>query len=161
MSGQEERDVLFARLFGLTAIIQSGLLVRQQALSTASHVSSSLESFVSVLSELLALGEKKSWLKESCWWSVGLAVDAVHSSVAPWKNDAISTVVKRVFIEDKTWTSEKVALYLKMQRYYPTEDWEPLLKPTFKTSDILSNKNLSALGKILKVSLSRKIPILS
>jgi len=39
MTGQEERDVLFARLFGLTSVIQSGLLVRQRPLLASASTS--------------------------------------------------------------------------------------------------------------------------
>jgi len=60
-TGQEERDVLFARLFGLTSIIQSGLLVRQASLTTSASTSalaSSLAGYKEVLSQLLVLGER-------------------------------------------------------------------------------------------------------
>ncbi|KAH9929645.1 DNA polymerase phi-domain-containing protein [Amylocystis lapponica] len=107
-TGQEERDMLFARLFGLT-----------------------LSSYKEVLAELLALGEKKSWLRESAWWTIGLAVDV---------------------LENKIWTPEKVALVLKLQSLYPSRDWRKLLSPTFKQSEILSTGNLTALAKVLKES---------
>ena len=44
LSGQEQRDMLFARLFGITALVRSGLLVRTAPLpssgSAAPHASS-------------------------------------------------------------------------------------------------------------------------
>ena len=40
MSKQEERDVLFAQLFGIKAIVQSGLVVSQKPLKSSSGVAS-------------------------------------------------------------------------------------------------------------------------
>ncbi|GBE82630.1 hypothetical protein SCP_0410150 [Sparassis crispa] len=155
MSGQEERDVLFARLFGLTSVIQSGLLLRDTPLPTSassSTLASSLTGYQELLTELLALGEKKSWLRESAWWSIGLGLDALGASQSSWKEDAIGFTVNALFIESRTWTPEKVALILKLQHLSPTRDWRKLLSPTFKHPDLLSSGNLISLAKILKES---------
>ena len=154
MTGQEERDVLFARLFGLTSVIQSGLLLRDTTLPSSSTVASDLASFKEVLAQLLVLGEKKSWLRESAWWSICLAVDALAASEVSWKNDAIDATIAAVYSEAKTWTPEKLALTLKLQSYYPSRDWKRLLSPTFKSPDLLSTGNLSTIARILKVRLS-------
>lgn len=155
MTGQEERDVIFARLFGLTAIIQSGLIVRTKPLpsSASSETSaSSVVSFQDAVSNLLALGEKKSWLRESAWWSVGLAIDALDASDVPWKNTAVGLTVECVFSENSAWSPEKVAITLKLQRINPDRDWRKFLCPAFKTPDLLANVNLLTLGRILKVN---------
>lgn len=154
MTGQEERDVLFARLFGLTAVIQSGLLVRTTTpLPTAAPAASStLASFEDVLAQLLALGEKKSWLRESAWWTLGLAVDALHASHVPWKDAAFAAVVEAVFVDSKaTWSPEKVALTLKLQKMLPAHDWQKACAPTFKHAPLLHTANYSALARIMKV----------
>lgn len=154
MTGQEERDILFARLFGLTATIQSGLLVRSGALPTSASSTaqvSSLASYEMAIVQLLALGEKKSWLRESAWWTIALAVDALHSSEVPWKEDAVEVTLQALFIENKIWSPEKVALALKMQNYYPEQDYRKFFTPAFKNPDLLSNANLLALARILKV----------
>ena len=101
MTGQEERDVLFARLFGLTSVIQSGLLLRDTTLPSSSTVASDLASFKEVLAQLLALGEKKSWLRESAWWSIGLAVDALVQSDVSWKDEALDATIAAVYSESK------------------------------------------------------------
>ena len=151
MTGQEERDVLFARLFGLTAVIQSGLLLRDTTLPSSSTSASDLASFKEVLAQLIALGEKKSWLRESAWWSIGLAVDALTASSVSWKDDAYDATTTAVYSENKLWTPEKVALTLKLQAACPSREWKKLLSPTFKNPDLLSAGNLSALARILKV----------
>ncbi|KAJ7905348.1 hypothetical protein B0H14DRAFT_2659931 [Mycena olivaceomarginata] len=153
MTGQEERDVIFARLFGLTAIIRSGLIVRTKPLpfSASSETSaSSLASFQETVSNLIALGEKKSWLRESAWWSLGLAIDALNASDVPWKDGAFDATVECVFSENAAWSPEKVAITLKLQNIQPDRDWRKIPCPAFKSPDLLANANLQTLGRVLK-----------
>lgn len=151
MTGQEERDLMFARLFGLSSVIQSGLLVREEPLPSSSTVTSSLSSYEKVIISLVELGEKKSWLRECAWWTLSLAVDGLAGSSVAWKNEAIKSTVEALYKDPASWTPEKIALTLKLQALYPKQKWSTLLSPTFKNPDILSNGNLAALGKILKV----------
>lgn len=151
MTGQEERDVFFARLFGLTSVIQSGLLLRETTLPSSSTAASDLEGYTEVITELLALGEKKSWLRESAWWSIGLAADALAASAVSWKGEAVDATISAIYSETKAWTPEKVALTLKLQAAYPSREWKQLLAPTFKNPDLLSTGNLLTLARILKV----------
>ncbi|CAL1703687.1 unnamed protein product [Somion occarium] len=153
MTGQEERDVLFARLFGLTAVIQSGLIVRDTPLSSSASSAteaSNLASFSEVISELLALGEKRSWLRESAWWTIGLAVDALGASSVYWKDDAFEAALEMIYVENKIWTPEKIALTLKLQKLRADADWRKLLSPPFKQPEITHSGNYTALARILK-----------
>jgi DNA polymerase phi len=154
MTGQEERDVLFARLFGLTSVIQSGLLVRQKPLPTSAStftLASSLAGYKETLSQLLLLGVKKSWLRESAWWTTSLALDALNDSNVSWKEEAVDATVKSIFVDIKIWTPEKIAVALKLQAWCPERDWQEHLSPTFKNPEILSTGNLNMLARILKV----------
>lgn len=156
MTGQEERDVLFAQLFGLTAVIQSGLLVRNTPLSTSASsapAASTIGGYQEVISELLALGEKKSWLRESAWWTIGLAVDALDGSEVAWKDEAFESTIQSLLVDNKTWVPEKIALALKLQKYRPSRDWNALMAPTFKHSHVLDTGNYAALARVLKVRL--------
>ncbi|KAG0705011.1 DNA polymerase phi-domain-containing protein [Suillus ampliporus] len=154
MTGQEERDVLFARLFGLATVIHSGLLVRQTPLSTSPSSAtnpSSLESYKELVDHLLTLGEKKSWLRESAWWAIGQAIDAVIKSSVSWKEEALASTLEVVYQREKDlWTPETVATTLKLQPVTPKHDWKSTLAPTFKNADILAPANFSSLGRILK-----------
>ncbi|KZT44208.1 hypothetical protein SISSUDRAFT_1057190 [Sistotremastrum suecicum HHB10207 ss-3] len=153
MKGQEERDMLFARLFGLTALIDSGLVVRDSPLphSTSSTTyASSSNDFAKVLSELIALGDTRSWIRESCWWTISLAIDALIDSSVRWKAEASSKSVELIFVPHTPWTGEKIALALKMQLLFPNENWSSILSPTFKSTSILSAENLQVLARILK-----------
>ncbi|KAG1756485.1 DNA polymerase phi-domain-containing protein [Suillus paluster] len=154
MTGQEERDILFARLFGFATVIHSGLLVRQTPLSTSPSSatnSSSLESYKELVDHLLTLGEKKSWLRESAWWSIGQAINAVIESSVSWKEEALASTLEVVYQRDKDlWTPETVAITLKLQPVMLKHDWNSTVSPTFKDADILSPANFSTLGRILK-----------
>ncbi|KAH9926111.1 DNA polymerase phi-domain-containing protein [Fomitopsis serialis] len=151
-TGQEERDMLFARLFGLISVIQSGLLFRDTALPSSSSLVSSLDNYKQVLTQLVELGEKKSWLRESAWWAIGLAIDALQESDASWKDDALESTISIVFAEKKSWTPEKIAITLKLQSHLPSRDWEKVLSPTFKNPELLSTGNLGTVARILKES---------
>ncbi|KAG2365801.1 hypothetical protein BDR07DRAFT_1398137 [Suillus spraguei] len=154
MTGQEERDVLFARLFGLATVIHSGLLVRQTPLSTSPSSatnSSSLESYKELVNHLLVLAEKKSWLRECAWWTIGQAIDAVIKSSVPWKEEALVSALEVVYDREKDfWTPETVAITLKLQPAMPKHDWKSTLAPTFKDSAIMAPANFASLGRILK-----------
>ncbi|KZT28691.1 hypothetical protein NEOLEDRAFT_1160838 [Neolentinus lepideus HHB14362 ss-1] len=156
MTGQEERDMLFARLFGLTSIIQSGLIVRDTPLPTSasfSTIASSLASYQEVMKQLIELGEKKSWLRESAWWTLGLTFDTLVRSSVLWKDDAIEATFDMIY-EEKSWSPEKVAITVTLQDQYPQKDWRKHLSPTFKNPRILNTANLATLAKILKESAS-------
>jgi DNA polymerase phi len=175
MKGTEERDNLFARLFGLTSVVESGILFGDKA---------TLEDFKICLGELMALGEKKSWIRESAWWTVLSGVKTLLASEVSWKDSARNALLQRVYgttgegdeskkARGMEWTQEKAALTLILQDAQPVRNrsvctlpndmiycvndtqelnWKVLLAPTFRNGSILSGPNLSTLGKLLKVS---------
>lgn len=155
MTGQEERDVLFARLFGLMSVIQSGLIVRTTPLAasaSSSTTASTSESYHEIITQLVELGDKKSWLRESAWFAISLALDALHESSVAWKDEAFERALVLIFRTNTYWSTEKVALALKLKDYQPEADWKSLLAPVFKNGNIMSSANLSTLARILKVS---------
>ncbi|KAF9218173.1 hypothetical protein BS17DRAFT_296846 [Gyrodon lividus] len=140
MTGQEERDVLFARLFGLTAVVQSGLLVRQKPLPSSSSSNtpvSSLQAYKAVLAHLLEI-----------------AIDVVQPSSVSWKVDALNSTIEALYSKEKEnfWSPEKVAMTLKLQLLTPNHDWDRTLAPVFKGHNLFSPNNLLPLGRILKES---------
>ncbi|QRW14703.1 DNA polymerase phi subunit [Ceratobasidium sp. AG-Ba] len=157
MKGQEVRDALFARLFGLTAVIQSGLLFRNTLLPSSvgsALPSSSLAAYQTTISELLDLGGKKSWLRESAWWAIILAVKSLYTSLpeVEWKKEAADWTVETVYHGTRAaeWTPDKLALTLCLQKLDPTRPWKELLAPTFRGGLLLSSANLPMMAKILK-----------
>ncbi len=160
MERSEIMDRSFACLFGLVSVIQSRLLYRETSLPTSpSHkLASSLSDFQTVWRELIALGMKKSWLRESCWWALGLSLDGfqAHGSV-PWKTDAIQWIIDAVFEAKESnlpsipWTPDKLAITLKVMHLAPSANWKSLLVPTFKDGHPLALTNLTNFGRILRV----------
>lgn len=151
MTGQEERDNLFARLFGITSIIHSGLIARNGTLPTSSTSASSPESYKLVLSALVALGEKKSWLREGAWWALTAGVEALVKSDVEWKEQGLEATFDIIYAKVSGWTPEKLALTLRMQTIFPERDWGLVLSPVFKGTDILATQNFKVIANILKV----------
>ncbi|WVR03854.1 hypothetical protein IAU60_000851 [Kwoniella sp. DSM 27419] len=140
MKGSDERDMMFARLFGLTSIVQSKSLF---------NASARKEDFERVVQELITLGQGKAWIRESAWWIIVGAVKALLESEVEWKDEALQGVAKNVF-GDKAWTQEKVALVLLLEDKVPQLDWKAYLAPTFKHTPLLNSHNLVTLGRVLK-----------
>ena len=151
ISGQEERDNLFARLFGITSVIHSGLFVRTGTLPTSSTSASSFESYELVVTTLIALGEKKSWLREGAWWALASAIETLATSDVGWKEEAVRATLDSIFAKGSAWTPEKLALTLRLQALFPEKDWISLLSTVFKSTDILATQNLKLIANILKV----------
>jgi DNA polymerase phi len=167
-TGQEERDMLFARLFGLTAIIQSGLLLRTSPpLPPSASAPSTLESFRSVLDALRTLARAKSWLAEAAYWTIGRAMDHLAAATegdVPWREEGIRNLLEDMFGESssaegevpkggRSWTPEKLALALRAQMLWPRreQEWRRLWAPTIKHGDVLHPANLATLARILRV----------
>lgn len=140
----------FARLFGLTSIIQSGLLFRQEPPAYSSTPASSLEDFQKVLEELIALGEKKAWFTESCWWSIGLALDALFASSAPWIGQASNWALNALLPSGCEWTPERAGIWLRHHRNWGQKASDKLA-PKLKTSHLLAAANLPTLARVLRV----------
>jgi len=151
MSGQEERDNLFARLFGITSVIQSGLVARNGTLPTSSTSSSSLESYELVVTTLIALGEKKSWLRESAWWALASAIETLAESDVEWKEQGVEVTFDTICAISSGWTPEKLALTLRLQALFPKKDWSLVTSSVFKSTNILATQNLKVVANILKV----------
>jgi DNA polymerase phi len=110
--GQENRDFLFARLFGLTAIVNSGALFATTA---------NIDDFRVVTGELVGLGRRKGWLKESAWYTLISAVEGLLASEASWAEEALTEVIDKAYGREAEggWSSEKVALTLLLEQKRP------------------------------------------
>ncbi|CAE6520437.1 unnamed protein product, partial [Rhizoctonia solani] len=160
MKGQEVRDTLFARLFGLTAVVQSGLLFRTSRLTTSLFAlnelgppASSLAAFQTAVTELLNLGDKKSWLRESSWWCIVLALKYLYSTQGvEWKDEAVGWAFETIYRGDRAeeWTPEKLGLTLTLQELAPNLPWKDILAPTFRNPTLVSSPNLPTIARILK-----------
>ncbi|WVQ94762.1 hypothetical protein IAU59_001843 [Kwoniella sp. CBS 9459] len=140
MKGSDERDMMFARLFGLTSIVQSKSLFGPSATQA---------DFQQVVHELTTLGQAKAWIRESAWWTLIGAVQGLLESDVEWKDAALEEVVNEV-LGEKGWTQEKVALVLLLEDNVQTIDWKTYFAPTFKYTPLLNSHNLVTLGRVLK-----------
>lgn len=151
LTGQEERDMMFARLFGFTSIVESGLIVREVTLPHTSSAASSLEDYRHLIEELVALGDRKSWFRETCWWTILQAVSCIIASTASFKTSALDWTLNQLFVQNNDWTPEKLALWLKFQSTWTNISQAPL-KHVFKGKHPLVTGNLPISAKILKVT---------
>ena len=135
--GHEERNHLFARLFGLNAFIQAGLAtVSTSALKT-------------IASELYDLWKTKSWLKESAGHVImDLLSQCIASSLDGWRE-----VIQSVLFEgkEKDWSPEKLAWILLLLSDQDDKSWKLIIKARFNSEDIFSSEARPALAKILRV----------
>ena len=160
--------MLFARLFGLTAIIHSGLLLRTHPpLPRSASAPSTPASCAAVLGALRALAGAKSWLTEPAYWAIGRAMDYLAAAAeedVPWREEAVHNLVEEVFGEapsadggalngESMWIPEKISLALRAQRLWPgrEHEWRRLWSPTIKHADVLHPANLMMLARILRV----------
>jgi DNA polymerase phi len=120
LKGSEERDLLFARLFGLNALVSSQLLTSGQG--------GGARTWNSCCAALIALGDRKAWLRESAWFSLIRAVRILLEGEGPeWKSEAVDGLLETIYkaVNEETgkrglpWTQEKLALTILLQQLQP------------------------------------------
>ncbi|EPQ32359.1 uncharacterized protein PFL1_00555 [Pseudozyma flocculosa PF-1] len=141
ISGQEQRDLMFAKLFGVLALVQSGLLFRP---------TSSLAHFERSMDVLLALTGKKAWMGESCGWVLYQTIGHLRSDAAPaWADDALSWLARTVGAATEN-TPEKVAILFRLEQTGRLGARDSVIVPPYKGTHLLSSANLPTLARILR-----------
>ncbi|GAA6051861.1 hypothetical protein JCM3770_005503 [Rhodotorula araucariae] len=149
---REERDLLFARLMGLHALVRSGVLVRPD--SSAAGIDG--DNWKETVQALVSLGNKKTWIREPSYWVVCEALRALCAAPdsLAWKADALQWAVQRLVGDAREkargFSPEKVAVVLVLQAHNVDADWAALLAPTFPSGSLLSRSSLSALASALR-----------
>ncbi|UZJ56547.1 hypothetical protein CBS101457_005867 [Exobasidium rhododendri] len=141
VKGQEERDLLFARLFGLYALIRSGVLIDADL--------SEEEDFMRVIEIIWLSGRSKTWLRESAGWIIVQAVEAMAASKVAWKEDSFLWLANKI-CDAKEVGPESIAIFVSLRKVSPALSSSSLLLPHLSTPDILASANLPSLAKILK-----------
>lgn len=144
MSGQEVRDVQFARLFGIYALVRSGLLYHA--------ASSSLVTFQRTFELLLTIASYKSWLSESCGFVLleslhPLAHDNVHRPA--WAHEALEWVAQRVG-SAKHLSPALLALLATLARIEPSLPLEGHVPAPLKSANLLASNNLPVVARVLR-----------
>lgn len=151
VKGQEERDLVFSRLFGIHAILSSGLLFRPAA---------TLHDWRTAIEEVWVLGERRAWLRESAGWVVQSATkQLLLQGELSWRQEGVQTVITAAFSPSSEsgatsdFTPEKLALVILLQDATIKVEWDKILKPTFPDSALLDTEdNLPAIARLLRVS---------
>lgn len=74
-----------------------------------------------VTGELVNLGRRKGWLRESAWFTLISAVEGLLDSEVEWREEAVTEVVDKLYGREGEggWSSEKVALTLLLEQKKP------------------------------------------
>ncbi|CRK39383.1 hypothetical protein BN1723_004588 [Verticillium longisporum] len=128
MTGQEERDFYFGKLFGLDCFVRAGFMDED------------LDKWDNILQQLLDLADRKVWLRSHCGWVVMQAVPKL-------KADVVASIIKKLKAAKWTKTPEGVGIWLAALETHPELEGQGVENP-------LDPKVLPNLPAILKDSLS-------
>ncbi|KAL8808502.1 MAG: hypothetical protein Q9182_000053 [Xanthomendoza sp. 2 TL-2023] len=136
ISGQEERDHEFGRLFGAEAFIKSSVLFQANAPADA---------WDRVLDIIYETAKRKSWLREECSWILyGAAQILAEQDRDP---RFIKALIERLCKHGLTKTPEGIAIWLKVRVTFPKAE---LPAGIWQDENPLHQKEKSKLAKILK-----------
>ncbi|KAK6544121.1 hypothetical protein TWF694_000830 [Orbilia ellipsospora] len=138
LSKQEERGFYFGRLFGLKALIETGLLFRKD--SDASQ-------WQSVLAQLIVLAQKKPWLRESCGLVIRNAVLTMDIS----QDDLIKSTCTELEKSGLIKTSDGIGIWIALLQKHEST-LEKLNIRFQKRKSPFEKPYLQTLAKILKES---------
>lgn len=142
MKGKEERAVLFGRLFGLQAILNSGLLYDREV--------SPLDALQEFTSLLIQLSTLKSWIRESTIFTLCSFMSKMEGTQ---ENEGLFvSIFQQLNDAGLNLTTEGVAVYLSVKsnnRSVYAQQVENL-QPSWKNGDPFSKGNLPLLTKVLK-----------
>lgn len=141
MKGSELRSVLFGRLFGFQALLNSKLLFDSEASSPAV-----IDKYVKHLVELAGT---KPWLRETVMFTLCQFVEAYMQSELFDKNGLV-TILQCVEDEKLTLTVEGLAVYLTIPQPLRSRSASKLTNQAWKEGDPLSKGNLHNLALVLK-----------
>lgn len=136
VSGQEERDHQFGRLFGAEAFIKSSVIFQPHA---------SEETWSRVLDIIYEIAKKKPWLREECGW-------VLYGTSQTLKDGHHDTRFAQAIIDmlqqnGLTKTPEGIAIWLKIQADFPEVQFPVGVWPD---ANPLHRKKVPKLAKILK-----------
>ncbi len=138
VSGQDERDHYFGRVFGAEAIIQSDIL----------QSSSDRTQWQRLLDIVLSMSHKKPWLRQECGWILYVFANLATS---PDKQPFVEDIIRAMKARGLIRTPEGVAIWLAARRNYPKAD---LSGQCWKHRHPLAQKEIKFLPQIMKDSRS-------
>ncbi|KAF7584052.1 DNA polymerase phi family protein [Clavispora lusitaniae] len=142
MKGKELRSVLFGRLFGFQALVNSELLLQKESSSQED-----LQKFVRLLVELSGT---KSWLRESAMFTMCQFLGSFLNSDM-FSEDTLVTFLQVISDQDLTFTTEGLAVYLVIPQPLRSRVAQKVTGVSlWKNGDPLSSGNLQVLAKVMK-----------
>ncbi|CDS09480.1 hypothetical protein LRAMOSA10840 [Lichtheimia ramosa] len=136
MSGEETRDMLFGRLFGLMSIITAGMLTKP---------STTFDDVERILESLKDICQAKSYLIEVSYHIVVQMLAAIKD--VEYKDKAIAKIIE-LFL-DEVETVDQLNLALAFQKQLPEVDLSNSFS-NWKSNHVLATVNLPHLAAILK-----------
>ncbi|KAJ3207331.1 DNA-directed DNA polymerase [Dinochytrium kinnereticum] len=150
MKGQEQREMLFGRLFGLRAIHLSGAILRDHA---------SADELSRICEMLLACGNSKIFLREACFEILIGFISTVSTNSFALKDELLARIPSIVAKALSGGITNIEQLWLAVYVQYNTEllqdvkiDWSELIPTWKKAASILHRENAEMLVPILKES---------
>lgn len=143
VKGQEERDMLFARLFGLHALVRSEVLCDEMVTNE--------EDFRRTIRILHNISTGKHWLRESCTSVIIQAIEQLSRSSDPpiWRSKALKWLVDIVCKDDRV-TADSVAIFMTLKQSSPDILTSAQRLPRFANQELLSSANLPILARVLR-----------
>jgi DNA polymerase phi len=132
-SGQDERDHYFGRVFGIDALLKSGILVK----------TSDLNLWRRVLDLLIGVAKKKPWLRQECGWTL---LNCIVSSDGKLPEAFAAEIIDKLAAHKLIRTPEGLAIWLTISRLYP----HAKLPQVWKHDDPLAKKDINVLADLLK-----------
>ncbi|KAI9658869.1 MAG: DNA-directed DNA polymerase [Trizodia sp. TS-e1964] len=144
VSGQEIRDHHLGTLFGLEAIVKSGILYRPASLTIYDiHHARARE----VLDLILELGKQKPWLSEECGFILYDSINEAYTAGTVGNSGYAQVVIEKVSAHGLAETPDGVAIWLRTKALYPGIEFPA---NTWHNRDPLDAKNRSMLARAMK-----------
>ncbi|KAI9246187.1 DNA polymerase phi-domain-containing protein [Sporodiniella umbellata] len=134
MKGDEVRDMLFGRLFGLMSIVAAGMISRE---------STTEEDFIRILSSLKEMSAKKSYLSEVCHHVV---INLLSRVKGTHHQTLVVEQIKALFFSGPITHVDQLNVVLSL-RHVEVDLSEPL--KNFKDQAVLNSANLPRLSRII------------
>lgn len=141
MKGKDERAILFGRLFGLQALLNSGYITSEEASIREK------QTFVTLLVEL---STTKPWLRETAIFTLCSFIKQLRL-VGHFDAEFVRSVFLSFDEQGLTLTSEGLAVYLSIPSEFRSVSQEVVRgSASWKNGDPLSKGNLPVLSRTLK-----------
>ncbi|KAI8990992.1 DNA polymerase phi-domain-containing protein [Mycotypha africana] len=137
MSGEEIRDVLFGRLFGLQSIVAAGMIARS---------STTTADIIRIVESLHEMATTKSYLAEVCHHVV---INMLSHFKDTKHQDEVVEKIKALFLDGPVSNVDQLNLIIGMQQKLNNVDLSTQLAK-WKNHNILHPANLKLLSNILK-----------